>query len=43
MGCHGRDTSQHVLIIFLDLFYSVSSMDGDKTITGEEDFDIILD
>jgi len=32
-----------ILIIFLDSFCSVSSMDGNNMTMGEDDFDVILD
>ena len=39
----GSESSLHVFIIFLDLFCSVSSVDGGDTIAGKDDFDIVLD
>ena len=39
----GSESSLHVLIIFLDLFCSVSSVDGGDTIASKDDFDVILD
>lgn len=39
----GGESSPCILIIFLDSFCNVSSMDGDNMTAGEDDFDVILD